>query len=81
MHSFKKKSVFRTLSSFPLFLVVVLAEHVGCVSSGYRDRGLFCKIGPLLLVSRKEDRHQNIMSSCALKKVVEEPWTIERVVK
>ena len=29
----------------------------------------------------KEDRHQNIMSSVALKKGVEEPWTIERVVK
>ena len=28
----------------------------------------------------KEDRHQNIMSSVALKKGVEEPWTIERVV-
>ena len=27
----------------------------------------------------KEDRHQNIMSSVALKKGVEEPWTIERV--
>ena len=29
----------------------------------------------------KEDRHQNIMSSVALKKGVEEPWTIERVVR
>ena len=29
----------------------------------------------------KEDRHQNIMSSVALKKGVEEPWTIERVAK
>ena len=29
----------------------------------------------------KEDRHQNIMSSVALKNGVEEPWTIERVVK
>ena len=26
-----------------------------------------------------KDRHQNIMSSVALKKGVEEPWTIERV--
>ena len=32
-------------------------------------------------VAVKEDRHQNIMSSVALKKGVEEPWTIERVVK
>ena len=29
----------------------------------------------------KEDRHQNIMSSVALKKGVQEPWTIERVVR
>ena len=29
-------------------------------------------------VAMKEDRHQNIMSSVALKKGVEEPWTIER---
>ena len=29
----------------------------------------------------KEDRHQNIMSSVALKKEVKEPWTIERVVR
>ena len=29
----------------------------------------------------KEDRHQNIMSSVALKKGVEKPWTIERVAK
>ena len=29
----------------------------------------------------KEDRHQNIMSSVALKIGVEEPWTIERVAK
>ena len=32
-------------------------------------------------IAVKEDRHQNIMSSVALKKGVEEPWTIERVVK
>ena len=32
-------------------------------------------------VAVKEYRHQNIMSSVALKKGVEEPWTIERVVK
>ena len=32
-------------------------------------------------VAVKEDRFQNIMSSVALKKGVEEPWTIERVVK
>ena len=31
-------------------------------------------------IAVKEDRHQNIMSSVALKKGVEEPWTIERVV-
>ena len=29
-------------------------------------------------VAVKEDRHQNIMSRLALKKGVEEPWTIER---
>ena len=29
----------------------------------------------------KEDRHQNIMSSVALKKEVDEPWTSERVVR
>ena len=32
-------------------------------------------------VAVKEDRHQNIMSSVALKKGVEESWTIERVVR
>ena len=32
-------------------------------------------------VAVKEDRHHNIMSSVALKKGVEEPWTTERVVK
>ena len=32
-------------------------------------------------VAVKEDRHQNIMSSVALKNGNEEPWTIERVVK
>ena len=32
-------------------------------------------------IAVKEDRHQNIMSSVALKKGVEELWTIERVVK
>ena len=32
-------------------------------------------------VAVKEDRHQNIMSSAALKKGVEEPWTLERVVR
>ena len=31
-------------------------------------------------VAVKEDRHQNIMSSVALKKGVEQPWTTERVV-
>ena len=31
-------------------------------------------------VAVKEDRHQNILSSVA-KKGVEEPWTIERVLK
>ena len=30
-------------------------------------------------VAMKEDRHQNIMSSVALKKGVEEPWTVEKV--
>ena len=29
----------------------------------------------------KENRHQNIMSSVALKKGAEEPWTFERVAK
>ena len=32
-------------------------------------------------VAVKEDRHQNIMSSVALKKGLEEPWAVERVVK
>ena len=32
-------------------------------------------------VAAKEDRHQNVMSSVALKKGVEEPWTNERVVR
>ena len=32
-------------------------------------------------IAVKEDRHQNMMSSDALKKGVEEPWTIERVAK
>ena len=32
-------------------------------------------------VAVKEDRHQNIMSSVALEKGVEEPWTIETAVK
>ena len=32
-------------------------------------------------IALKEDRHQNIMSSVALKKGFEEPWTIERVAK
>ena len=32
-------------------------------------------------ISAKEDRHQNIMSSVALKRGVAEPWTIERVVR
>ena len=30
-------------------------------------------------VAMKEDRHQNIMSIVALKKGVEEPWTVEKV--
>ena len=29
-------------------------------------------------VAMKEDRHQNIMSIVALKKGVEEPWTIQK---
>ena len=32
-------------------------------------------------VAVKEDKHQNIMSSVALKKGVEEPWAVERVAK
>ena len=32
-------------------------------------------------IAVKEDRHQNIMSSVAMKKGVEEHWTIERVAK
>ena len=32
-------------------------------------------------IAVKEDRHENMMSSDALKKGVEEPWTIERVAK
>ena len=33
----------------------------------------------VVCTAMKEDRHQNIMSSVALKKGVEEPWTIEKV--
>ena len=32
-------------------------------------------------ITVKEDRHQNIMTSVALKKGVGEPWTIDRVVR
>ena len=32
-------------------------------------------------IAVKDVRHQNIMSSVALKKRVEEPWAIERVAK
>ena len=32
-------------------------------------------------IAVKDDRHQNIMRSVALKKGVEEPWTLERVAK
>ena len=32
-------------------------------------------------IAVKEDRHQNIMSSVAMKKGVEEPWTVDRVAK
>ena len=32
-------------------------------------------------VAVEEDKHQNVMSSVALEKGVEQPWTIERVVK
>ena len=32
-------------------------------------------------IAVKADRHQNFMSSVALKKGVEEPWTMERVAK
>ena len=32
-------------------------------------------------IAVKEDRHQNMMSSVALKKGVGEPWTSERVAK
>ena len=33
----------------------------------------------VVCTAMEEDRHQNIMSSVALKKGVEEPWTIEKV--
>ena len=36
---------------------------------------------PITCIAVKEDRCQNIMSSVALKKGVEEPWTVERVAK
>ena len=36
---------------------------------------------PVTCIAVKEDRYQNIMSSVALKKGVEEPWTVERVAK
>ena len=32
-------------------------------------------------IAVKEDRHQNVMNSVALKKGIEEPWTSERVAK
>ena len=35
----------------------------------------------IICIAVKEDRHQNIMSSVALKQGVEEPWTVERVAK
>ena len=35
----------------------------------------------LTCIAVMEDRHQNIMSSVALKKGIEEPWTSERVAK
>ena len=35
----------------------------------------------IICVAVKEYRHQNIMSSVALKKGVKEPWTLERVVQ
>ena len=34
---------------------------------------------PITCIAVKEDKCQNIMSSVALKKGVEEPWTVERV--
>ena len=37
--------------------------------------------GSVTCIAEKEDRHQNIMSSVALNRGVEEPWTIERVTK
>ena len=36
---------------------------------------------PITCIAVKEDKYQNIMSSVALKKGVEEPWAVERVAK
>ena len=36
---------------------------------------------PITCIAVKEDKYQNIMSSVALKKEVQEPWTVERVAK
>ena len=36
---------------------------------------------PITCIAVKEDKYQNIMSSVAMKKGVEEPWTVERVAK
>ena len=36
---------------------------------------------PITCIVVKEDKYQNIMSSVALKKGVEEPWTVDRVAK
>ena len=36
---------------------------------------------PITCIVVQEDKYQNIMSSVALKRGVEEPWTVERVAK
>ena len=40
-----------------------------------------CFAVSIAFIAVKEDRHQNIMSSVALKKGIEEPWTSERLAK
>ena len=53
-----------------LFMGMETAPNVQAIS----EESMTC-------VAVKEDRHQNIMSSVALKKGIEEPRTIERVVR
>ena len=55
------------LSSFPLLLVVVLAEHGGCLSSVDRDRGL-------RIWNEREARRNECETRCWLS--LERPWLL-----